>query len=137
MSPADISKSVRRPAASVPSITGLRLSPHGVEASLVDISPTGLLAECTVRLKVGSPVQVLFEGGFSPSTAPGRVARCEVAAMGRDSVLRYHIGVGFISPIALDDEVAESAKVELAPEASLAIPVPAPSPVHAPVRNRW
>jgi hypothetical protein len=95
--------STRYPASDVPSIKGLRLSPHGAEARLVNISVTGLLAECTVRLKVGSAVTVLFEGGFVPVSAAGRVARCEVSAMGRDGVLRYHVGIAFKVPIESND----------------------------------
>jgi hypothetical protein len=129
---------LRRPASSFPSITGLRLSPHGAEAALVDLSPTGLLAECAIRLKVGSAVQVLFEGGFSPSTVAGRVARCEVASMGRDGALRYHIGVGFNSPIVLDDEPApEPATVDLAPDPVVPLPIPPAAPAPPLIRNRW
>lgn len=136
MSSADHRKPLRRPAAAVSSITGLRFSPHGAEASLVNISTTGLLAECTMRLKVGSPLQVLFEGGFSPNSAQGRVARCEVAAMGRDSVLRYHIGIEFNSPIVLDDVSVEPAETELAADEYTG-PIPDSSPVRDLVRNRW
>src|SRR5215813_8245768 len=65
----------RYPASEIPSITGLRMSPHGAEASLVNLSTTGLLAECAVRLKTGSTVTVQFEGTFTPATVHGRVAR--------------------------------------------------------------
>src|SRR6185295_6562997 len=57
----------RIPASRIPSITGLRLSPHGTDAKLINISTSGLLAECNSRLKVGSTVAVLFEGTFSES----------------------------------------------------------------------
>jgi hypothetical protein len=136
VSPTDLSKPPRRPAADVPSITGLRLSPYGTDASLVDISTTGLLVECKMRLKVGSPVQVLFEGGFSPNSAACRVARCEVAAMGRDGILRYHIGIGFNSPIELDEAPVNPTSTEWAPSIpSMPPPVPAAAPFVA--RNRW
>jgi hypothetical protein len=59
---------VRRPAASVPGITGLRISPHGVQAVLVNISETGLLAECGERITTNRAVTVLFEGTFEPET---------------------------------------------------------------------
>jgi hypothetical protein len=124
-------KSARRPAAAVPSITGLRLSPLGGDASLVNISETGLLAECTVRLKVGSATRVLLEGAFSPSSVSGRVARCEVNAMGQDGVLRYHVGIEFNSPIALD---RPSAAPSSAREARLEVPEQSPIRV---VQNRW
>lgn len=111
----------RRPASDMPLITGLRFLPSGAKVSLVNISPTGLLAESATRLLVGSAVQVVFEGGFSPASAPGRVVRCEVAVMGRDGLLRYHLAIKYDSPIALDDEVEE----------------PAPAPVPQDARNRW
>src|SRR5438445_11664524 len=68
-------------AALVPSITGLRLSPHCIDARLVNISATGLLAECGMRLKVGSAVALSFEGTFTPASTAARVARCAEAAI--------------------------------------------------------
>jgi hypothetical protein len=135
VSATDQVKPRRRPAAEFPSITGLRLSPYGANAALVDISTTGLLAECSVRLKVGSPVQVLFEGGFAQTTAAGRVARCEVAAMGRDGVLKYHAAVAFNSPIVID-EPATASTIKSAAEPIPSIPTYAPAPPSV-VRNRW
>lgn len=129
----------RRPALHVPSITGLRLSPHGAEAKLVDISTTGLLAECTSRLKVGSSVAVLFEGGFAASSVVGRIARCAVASMGRDGVLRYHVGISFNKPIVLEPE-SESAGARSSAEAApieSAVPDLVPAPAPPVVRNRW
>jgi hypothetical protein len=123
----------------VPSITGLRLSPHGVEAKLVDISTTGLLAECTSRLKVGSSVAVLFEGTFSTNSIVGRIARCAVASMGKDGVLRYHVGISFNKPIHLDPEPEVAAPVAAAPAGAPEpdIPVAVPVVAHVAVRNRW
>ena len=40
----------RQPASAVPSIKGLRISPPGFKATLVDISGSGLLAEWGVAL---------------------------------------------------------------------------------------
>jgi hypothetical protein len=120
----------RYPASDVPSIKGLRLSPHGAEARLVNISVTGILAECTVRLKVGSAVTVLFEGGFHPISAAGRVARCQVSAMGRDGVLRYHVGIAFNAPIESKDVPPPTAAI--APTAPSAVEVPSPAPGVAP-----
>ena len=126
-------------ASQVPSITGLRLSPHGAGATLVNISGSGLLAECTVRLKTGSAVTVLFEGDFSPASVASRVARCAVSAMGSDGLLRYHIGIAFIAPIAVDDGLArEPAPAEKPPAlAESGAPTPASTPVPTGVRNRW
>jgi hypothetical protein len=117
----------RYPAPDVPSIKGLRLSPHGAEAKLVNISVTGILAECTVRLKVGSAVTVLFEGGFNPISAAGRVARCEVSAMGRDGVLRYHVGIAFNAPIESKDVPPPAAAIAQTVSPPVE-PPPLPSP---------
>jgi len=126
----------RRPAAAMPSITGMRISPHGVDAALVNISTSGVLAECGERLKPGSLVTVVFEGTFLPRTIEGRVARNSVWAMGKDGRLRYHVGISFANAIELPQD---DAPVH-APQAAVA---PAPSPATAPVtaqpvvRNRW
>jgi hypothetical protein len=107
--------------AAVPGITGVRFLPDRTEAMLVNISPSGLLVESTAKYQVGSAAAVLFEGGFSPSTATGRVVRCEVAVMGRDGVLRYHIGLEFNAPLHLGDAAGNSAPAASAPR----------------IRNRW
>jgi hypothetical protein len=117
----------RRPAASIPNITGLQFLPNGGPATLVNISPTGLLAESAARLQVGSSVQILFVGGFSPAIASGRVARCEVAAMGRDGLLRYHLAIEFDSALTLDPMPEEDPVREDV----------APAPVSRGVKNRW
>jgi hypothetical protein len=135
-SPEREARSARRyPASAVPSITGLRISPHGVEATLVNISMTGVLAECGERLKPGSLLTVNFEGTFEPRTAEGRVARVSVASMGPNGRLRYHVGISFSNPIPLDAILAQ-------PSPPAAAPKPAPveettSPSARVVRNRW
>lgn len=99
--PVDLRSASRHPASAVPAITGLRISPHGVEAKLVNISENGLLAECGERLKPGSAVTVVFEGTFAPRSMEGRVARNSVSSMGRDGRLRYHVGIAFTRTIDL------------------------------------
>ena len=99
----DLRGAPRRAAHEVPSITGLRISPPGVDATLDNISPSGLLAECSERLKAGGAVSVVFEGTFEPRTVEARVARCAVSSMGNDGRLRYHVGISFAKPIHLDD----------------------------------
>ena len=99
----DLREAPRRAAREVPSITGLRISPPGVDATLVNISPSGLLAECSERLKAGRAVSVVFEGTFEPRSVEARVARCAVSSMGNDGRLRYHVGIAFANPIRLDD----------------------------------
>jgi hypothetical protein len=114
---------LRRPATTVPGITGLRISPHGVEATLVNISETGVLAECGERLKPGSAVTVVFEGTFQPRTMEGRVARNSVSSMGADGRLRYHVGIAFARPIELPpEEPAPAIGEPLPPVASIELP---------------
>jgi hypothetical protein len=105
----------------VPGITGLRFLPQRTEALLVNMSPSGLLVESVEKYRVGAEVVMLFEGGFTPSTASGRVVRCEVAVMGRDGVLRYHVAIEFDAPLDLGDAVDGST----------------PAPATAEIRNRW
>ena len=93
----------RRPASAVPAITGLRFMPQDTEARLINISSNGVLAESMARVPVGAALEVIFEGDFTPRSATGRVARCEVAVMGTDALLRYHIAIEFDTPIAFDD----------------------------------
>jgi hypothetical protein len=120
----------RVPASAVRSITGARISPHGADATIVNISASGLLAECTVRIQPGSRLTITFEGTFVPKVVIGRVARCAVASVGSDGALRYHIGVAFAAPIPL--AVAPPTHTAPPPE-----PDPAPELKQAPVRNRW
>jgi hypothetical protein len=93
----------RRPASAVPSIKGLRISPPGFKATLVDISASGLLAEWGVALKIGQAVTVDFEGTFSPQSLAAHVVRSAVASMTSGGV-RYHVGLTFTAPIAFEDK---------------------------------
>ena len=129
----------RIPAAQIPSITGLRLSPHGADATLVNISSSGLLAGCALRLKVGSTVSVQFEGTFMDSPVAGRIARCEVSTMGKNGMLMYHIGIDFNTPIDLGDAQPAAPEAKRAPAAMEPLrPRPvAVAPAAAAVRNRW
>jgi hypothetical protein len=122
----------RRPAEAVPSITGLRFKPHGIDATLVDISETGLLAECAERLKPGTSVTVLFEGTIKVRTVAGRVARSFVSSMGADCRLRYQVGVGFNEPIAIDDPITP-----VEPERTSTITNAPVAVAPRVVRNRW
>ncbi|MBI4266263.1 MAG: PilZ domain-containing protein [Acidobacteria bacterium] len=111
---------LRRPATGVPGITGLRFLPQRSKATLVNISATGLLAESSARMVVGSRATVLFEGEFTPGLVAGRVVRSEVAVVGHDGLLRYHIAIEFDSPLRLNDEPTEGE-----------------GPAAEAVRNRW
>lgn len=122
---------LRIPADRFPSIEGVRLSPNDVVATLVNISTTGVLVECTSKPRPGSGVVVHFIGSFTPATVRGRVARTIVASLGKDGVLHYMVGIAFDEPIELE---------EPAPEPP---PDPAPEPVEAlpkvvsRLQNRW
>lgn len=118
-------KATRYPASMVPAITGIRISARGIEARLVNISATGLLAECRDRLQTGNSVTVAFDGSFVPARVGGKVVRNYVASVGPDGALRYHIGIAFLDRIAL--EVEDGGAREAPPPA-------APRRV---VRNRW
>jgi hypothetical protein len=120
----DLRSATRFPASAVPTITGLRISPHGVEAILVNISESGVLAECGERLKPGSAVTVVFEGTFVPRSIEGRVARNSVSSMGRDGRLRYHVGISFGRTIDLGIIPEPKPEPEPVPEA---VPVPTAS----------
>ena len=132
----------RREASQLPAVT-VRFSPHGTPATLINISPNGLLAECPIRLSVGAPVTVQFEGALPVSSVVSRVARCSVSSIGPDGVLRYHVGLAFNTPITLEDPQAPPAPV-VADTVDVAAPSPAPVPAPAvaeatrPVlQNRW
>src|ERR1700704_5242884 len=92
----------RRPASAVPSITGLRISPPGFKAALVDISESGLLAEWGVALKIGQVVTVNFEGTFGPQSVKAHVVRSSVASMTSAGV-RYHVGLAFMAAVSLHE----------------------------------
>jgi len=92
----------RRLASAVPSITTVRISPPGFEATLIDISESGLLVECGSALKLGQIVTVEFEGTFSPQSVEAQVIRSAVASMTSEGI-RYEVGLSFAASIALGD----------------------------------
>ena len=135
---------VRLPASAVPTIKGVRLSPHGTEATLLNISASGCLVECTSRIRLGTAVTTVFEGGFSPSTIEGRVARSSVANVSKKGVLQYHIGIAFNSRIAVGEPIAVQPAPAVEPAPAAANPQPGAKPQAegaAPalpvVANRW
>jgi hypothetical protein len=124
-------RSPRRAPSVVPSITGVRLSPVGGEAVLVNISATGVLVRCMTRVRPDTAVNVIFEGGFSPTLVPSRIVRCVVAQIDASGRLWFDLGIAFRKTIALDDLPA-----------SVEAPAPAsspqdPAPMAEPVFNRW
>jgi hypothetical protein len=117
----------------MPSITGLRLSPGGGEASLVNISSTGVLVRCPTKLPPGTAVTVTLDGTFSPSTIKGKVVRCFVADICRPAGLAYHIGIAFNQAIQLGDDEPKEPVEDRGSEAAIPPPLVAP-PV---LVNRW
>ena len=125
-------------ASQVPTITGVRLSPFGTDAALLNISATGVLVECASRLRLGTVVTLVFEGGFTPSSVEGRVARSAVAMVDKKGKLLYHVGVAFTKPIALAAATPAAPVQRAAPAApQLHVVAPAVAAPVAPVRNRW
>jgi len=124
----------RLPAALVPAITGARISPGGALARLVNISRSGALVECDLRLMPGAEVTVHFAGTFQPAQVPSRVARVNVSGIGANGALTYQVGLAFATPITLPDPPV--LRPEKAPAVGPAPPAicSRPQPV---LRNRW
>ena len=121
---AEHSTAQRRPASDMPSIKGLRISPPGFKANLVDISASGLLAEWGVALRIGQVVTVNFEGTAGPQSVEADVVRSSVASMTSAGV-RYHVGLAFKAPIVLDDTSPQTpAASDPAPAAVADLPLP-------------
>ena len=121
---------LRIPADRVPSIQGVRVSPGDEISTLVNISTSGVLVECTSRPRPGSAVTVHFIGTFTPASVRGRVARTMVASLGKDGVLHYMVGVAFDNPIDFEEQLGAPA------EATQPADVPAPKAVSR-LQNRW
>jgi hypothetical protein len=111
----------RRPASAVASITGIRISPPGFRATLLNISGTGLLAEWGLPLKIGQAVTIEFEGAFAHHSVRAQVVRSSVASTTAAS-LRYHVALEFMAPIGLDDEAQTTADAQKPPAAAAADP---------------
>lgn len=136
----------RYPAAVIPAITAMRLSP-GEAVSLVNISASGVLVEGKTRFVPGTRVTVHFEGTIKPNQIKARVIRCQVSAIGGGGSLQYQSAIAFEG--RMDLPVEESALPhgampapapveEPAPKkgkAAAAPPPPAPAPPR--VYNRW
>lgn len=133
---------LRIPAARVPAIEGVRISPSDTISTLVNISTSGVLVECSTKPRPGSSVTVHFIGTFTPASIRGRVARTIVASLGKDGVLRYMVGIAFENPIDLDAAIAPAPVPAAAPTSSPA-GTPAPEFVESAPRvasrlqNRW
>lgn len=84
----------RYPAAAIPAITGMRLSP-GEAVTLVNISASGVLVEGKTRFVPGTRVTVHFEGTIKPNQIKARVIRCQVSAIGSGGSLQYQSAIAF------------------------------------------
>jgi hypothetical protein len=139
----------RYPAAAIPAITAMRLSPGGA-VTLVNISASGVLVEGKTRFVPGTRVTVHFEGAITPNQIKARVIRCQVSAIGGGGSLQYQSAIAFEGRMDLpvDEAVAPSLPpppaVEEPPpsskkgKAAAAAAPPPPAPTSPPrVYNRW
>ena len=138
----------RYPAAVVPAIKGIRLSP-GEAVTLVNISASGVLAEGKTRLVPGTRLTVHFDGGVKPPQIKARVVRCQVSAIGGGGSLQYQSAIAFegrvelpveesalpAAPVHVPVPVVEEAPAPKKGKAAAAAPPPAPPPSR--VYNRW
>ena len=132
----------RFPAAAVPTITSIRLSP-GDTVELLNISRSGVLVEGSTRFVPGTRITVLFDGGFSPARIKGKVVRSYVSSI-KDGMLLYHSGLQFDN--RLDNNPAETTVALLVSnppgglsteQAASAGVAAAAAPVPRRVVNRW
>lgn len=139
--------STRVPAELVPTITGVRLSPFGGSSALVNISTSGLLVKGDRRVLLGTALTISFAGTFSPATARGRVARCEVRSI-EAGVVWYDIAIAFETAIPLEEprkeepaQIANAAALPPSQPASTPEPqleeAPAPQDAAPLLYNRW
>jgi PilZ domain-containing protein len=139
--PADATIDPRFPASAFPTITAVRLSPGDV-VELVNMSKSGVLVEGRTRFVPGTRVTVVFEGGFTPPNARGKVVRCQVSSIS-GGALRYQSGIQFEKKFdALEPQVPAGAAPEpvAATKGSKAATTRAAEPAAAgPKRaiNRW
>ena len=138
----------RYPAAAVPAITAMRLSP-GEAVSLVNISSSGVLVEGKTRFVPGTRVTVHFEGTIKPNQIKARVVRCQVSAIGSGGSLQYQSAIAFEGrmDIPVDEAVApllppppvveEPPPPKKGKAAAAAPPAPPPPAPTQRVYNRW
>jgi len=97
-------------------------------ATLVNISTSGALVECTAKPRPGSAVTVHFVGTFKPASVRGRVARTMVASLAKDGVLNYMVGIAFDQPIPLEEQLADAAPAMQPPDTPRVV---------SRLQNRW
>src|SRR5262245_54073033 len=108
----------RYPAATVPGITGMRLSP-GDAVSLVNISASGVLIEGKTRFVPWTRLTVIFEGPRAPDSVKGRVVRCQVSSIGGRGSLHYQSAIAFETRIEvpIDEAATVAPSIESTPSA--------------------
>lgn len=135
----------RYPAAAIPAITAMRLSP-GEAVTLVNISASGVLVEGRTRFVPGTRVTVHFEGTIKPNQIKARVVRCQVSAIGGGGSLQYQSAIAFegrmelpVDEAALPASAAPSPVEETPPPKKGKAAAGAPPAPAAPPRvyNRW
>ncbi len=134
----------RYPAAVMPAITAMRLSP-GEAVTLVNISASGVLVEGKTRFVPGTRVTVHFEGTIKPNQIKARVVRCQVSAIGGGGSLQYQSAIAFegrmdlpVDDAALPQAIAPPSPVEEpAPKKGKAAAAAPPAPAPPRVYNRW
>jgi len=89
----------RRPMSEVPWLSNVRLG-DGVNVSLVNISPTGVLFESGSKFSPGSRSEILLSGAGSSVAVPVRFIRSEIARIDAFGV-RYHAAAAFDKEIDL------------------------------------
>jgi CheY-like chemotaxis protein len=87
----------RRPAAELPGLWAVRL-PLGPEATVVDISSTGVLVETSLKLSAGSTIDMQLLGQNINVRVPARTVRSEVASVN-------HLGVKYRAAAAFSQEI--------------------------------
>lgn len=90
---------IRYPREAIPEITGMSVS--GDEATLVNISASGLLMESATRYAPGRRITVQFEGTIPTKKIKGRIVRCQVSAINDKRTLLYHTALVFESRLML------------------------------------
>ena len=123
----------RYPAAAVPAITGVRISP-GDQATLVNISATGLLVESAQRFAPGQRATVHFEGTLTTRQMKARVVRCHVSVINAKGSLQYQTAMAFDEWIALPKDGPRN-DWSTASEAEPSVPTTKQGSAHA--TNRW
>ena len=78
----------------------VKLVPGG-PAELINFSETGALVEGKTRLHVGATVKMHIEGAHA-RVLTGRIVRCQVSAIHRDSSMSYQLGIAFDEGAAVD-----------------------------------